>query len=116
MNSKESIKIIVTAAKQYDEKLNDKHFLIVYQDKHTIKTVQVGFRDMNFLHLTRVRTKISAQQFYSRCLNGRLSEKDCMIGTFINSGICIKSDYFIGDTKSMIPAEMKFFIENTMRI
>lgn len=127
-DKKAALKIIVKAAKEYDEKLNDKHFLIVYQEDQSIKTVCVGFRDMNFLHLTGVRTRLSAQQFYSACLVSKLSEKDfevdhkgkvqqklmvlpylaellyhnCMIGTFINSGILIRADYFVGNTKAVL--------------
>ncbi|MBQ8804801.1 MAG: hypothetical protein IJZ53_14355 [Tyzzerella sp.] len=69
-----------------------------------------------------------AKQFYSACLEGKLSESDfeidnkgkvqqklivlpvlsellynnCMIGNFINSGICIKADYFVGNTKAVL--------------
>ena len=55
-DKKSAIKIIVHAAKEYEEKLNNKHFLIVYQKKSLTKTVEIGFRDMNFLHLTGVKT------------------------------------------------------------
>lgn len=66
--------------------------------------------------------------FFSACVENRLSIKDismdatgktqqklavlpylaellyhnCMIGNFINSGVAIKADYFIGDTKATI--------------
>lgn len=43
-NKKAALKIIVKAAKEYDEKLNDKHFLIVYQKAKSVGTVCVGFR------------------------------------------------------------------------
>lgn len=61
--TKADLKIMIEAAKQYKEKLNDKHFLIVYREWKDIKTVDVGFRDMNFLHMTGVKTRLSAQQF-----------------------------------------------------
>lgn len=127
-NKEVALKTIVKAAKEYEEKLKDKHFLIVYQEGKDTKTVCVGFRDMNFLHMTGVRSGLSAQQFYSACLVGKLSEKDfeidnkgkvhqklmvlpylsellyhnCMIGNLIDSGICIKADYFVGDTKAAL--------------
>lgn len=127
-DKKVALKIIINVAKEFDKKLNDKHFLIVYQESGKVKTVCVGFRDMNFLHLTGVKTKLSAQQFYSACLEGKLSENDfeidnkgkvqqkltvlpyltellynnCMIGDFINSGICIRADYFVGNTKAIL--------------
>lgn len=133
ISDKEAIQIIVNAAKQYDDKLKDKHFLIVYQTKKGIKSACVGFRDMNFLHLTGVNTKLSAQLFYSAAISGKLSKKDfnlntngkaqqklavlpylhelfdhnCMIGNFINSGIYIRADYFVGDTKAILSVGFK---------
>lgn len=123
-----AITVILKAAKEYDEKLNDKHFLVVYRKRNEICTCCVGFRNMNFLHLTGVKTRLPAQQFYSACLSGKLSVKDievdtkgkvqqklavlpylsellyhnCMIGDFINSGIVIKADYFVGDTRAVL--------------
>ena len=120
-DAKQALQIIIKAAKEYDEKLNDKHFLIVYRNKNDICTCCVGFRDMNYLHLTGVKKKLPAQQFYSACLSGKLSVKDieidtkgkaqqklavlpylpellyhnCMIGDFINSGI-------VRDTKAIL--------------
>lgn len=127
-DKKAALKIIREAAKKYEEKLNDKHFLIVYQEGSDTKTVSVGFRNMNFLHMTGVKTKLSAQQFYEACLDSKLSENDfeidnkgkvqqklmalpyladllyhhCMIGNFINSGIYIRADYFVGDTRTVL--------------
>ena len=127
-DKKAALKIMISAAKDYEEKLNDRHFLIVYQKEKDTKTVIVGFRDMNFLHMTGVKSKLSAQQFYSAFLESKLSERDfeidnrgkvqqklmvlpyladllyhhCMIGDFINSGICIRADYFVGDTRAVL--------------
>lgn len=127
-NKKSALQIIVNAAKEYDVKLNNKHFMIVYQGERKTKTVCVGFRDMNFLHMTGVKARLSAQQFYLACLDGKLSENDfemddkgkvqqklmvlpylsellynnCMIGNFINSGIYIRADYFVGNTKAVL--------------
>lgn len=44
LSNKEALKIIVEAAKNYDIKLRDKHFLIVYQERNIMKTACVGFR------------------------------------------------------------------------
>ena len=75
-DKKAALKIIRETARQYEEKLNDKHFLIVYQEGSDTKTVSVGFRNMNFLHMTGVKTRLSAQQFYEACLESKLSEND----------------------------------------
>ena len=40
-DKKSAIKIIVHAAKEYEEKLNNKHFLIVYQKKSLTKTEDI---------------------------------------------------------------------------
>lgn len=124
----EALNIIIAAAKEYDKKLNNKHFMIVYKAGKEVKMVEVGFREMNFLHLTGITTKLSAPMFYSACIAGKLSVKDisldakgkaqqklmvlpylsnllynnCMIGNFINSGIYIKADYFVGNTKAVL--------------
>ena len=92
---------------------------MVYRGKKGVEMHCVGFRAINFLHLTGVKTDMSALQFYTACMNERLSIKDiwvdrkgkvqqklqvlpylsallyhnCMIGDFINSGIFIKADY-----------------------
>lgn len=125
---KEALPIIINAAKEYDSKLCDRHFLIIYKKDNQIESCEVGFRDYNFLHLTGIKTSLSAQQFYNACINGKLSVNDisissdgktqqklavlpylsellynrCMIGDFINSGISIRADYFVGDTKAII--------------
>jgi uncharacterized membrane protein len=75
-DKKSALQIIVNAAREYDVKLNNKHFLIVYKQNGRTETACVGFRDMNFLHLTGVSSKLSAQQFYSACVDRKLSEND----------------------------------------
>ena len=65
--------MILKAAK---EKLKNGHFLVVYRNKNNICICCAGFRDMNFIHLTGVKTGLSAQQFYSASLSGKLSVRD----------------------------------------
>lgn len=127
-DEKQALSIILQTAREYDDLLNDKHFLIVYQKAGQILTSCVGFRAFNFLHLTGIKTGMSASQFYSACLSGVLSIRDieldkkgkaqqkiavlpylskllyssCMIGDFINSGIVIRADYFVGDTRAVL--------------
>lgn len=127
-DEKSALPVILQAAKDYDKKLKDRHFLIAYRKKAGLGICHVGFRDMHFLHLTGIKTKMSASMFFSACLENRLSLRDiyidskgkaqqklavlpylaellyhnCMIGDFINSGIAIKADYFIGGTKATI--------------
>lgn len=59
-DKKAALKVVTTAAQKYEEYLRDKHFLIIYQQGKSKKSVTIGFRDMNFLHLTGIKTKLSA--------------------------------------------------------
>lgn len=127
-NKEDALKIIIDTVTKYEGKLRDKHFLIVYSQDNKIKSVQVGFRDSNYLHMTGVKSRLSAPVFYDSCLKKKLSERDfeidrngkvqqklmvlpylpdllynnCMIGNFVNSGIFIKADYFVGNTKAVL--------------
>ena len=127
-DKKLALKIIIEAAKEYKNKLLNQHFMIIYKERGNYKYTYVGFRDLNFLHLTGVTTGLSAQQFFAACIDRKLSERDfevdgqgkvrqkltvlpylsellynsCMIGDFIHSGIYIKADYFVGDGKKSI--------------
>ncbi len=134
MTHDKAIEIIIRAARNYRAYLQDKNFLIVYQEKQKVKTAQVEFRDNHFLHLTGVKTKLSAQRFYEKCLSGKLSPTEieldksgktrqklmvlpflhellynnCMIGAFINSGIYIRADYFVGNTKAVLSVGFRY--------
>lgn len=131
---KTAIKIVTEAAKEYEERLNDRHFMVVYQEGTETKTVQFGFRDMNFLHLTGIETTLKAKQFYRACLDHKLAERDiidftkgktqqklavlphladvlynnCMIGYSINNGIYLQADYFVGNTKAVLSVGFRF--------
>ena len=128
VDKKKAIKTIVEAASNYEKYLNDRSFLIVYKTESGSQYVEVVFRSWHFLHLTGLKTKKTAVQFYEACIENKLSEKDvvfddsgkvgqkikvlpylhdllyhnCMIGDFINSGIMIQADYFVGDTKLIL--------------
>lgn len=40
----------------YDHYLKSQHFLIVYLKNNEQQYVEIGFRDLNYLHLTGVKT------------------------------------------------------------
>lgn len=129
-----AIDIIVKAAEHYRENLQDKVFLLIYQEKAIMKTVQVEFRKNHFLHLTGVQTSLPAKRFFEKCVSHKLSPRDieldkkgkaqqklmvlpflhelfyhnCLIGDFIDSGICIKADYFIGNTKAILSVGFRY--------
>ncbi len=127
-NKQKIVNDIAWAANRYEESLNNCHFMIIFQKNSSHHVVEIGFRDMHFKHLTGVVSSISAQRFYQQCLAGKLSLKDfevskdgkteqklsvlpylhellyhnCMIGDFLNSGIRIRADYFVGDTRKVL--------------
>ena len=133
-DKKKAIDVIVNAAENYKKYLQDKVFLVIYIENTVVKTVQVEFRDNHFLHLTGVCTKLSAKRFYEKCINRKLSVEDfeldkrgktqqklmvlpflhellyhnCMIGNFINSGIYIRADYFVGNTKAILSVGFRY--------
>ncbi len=93
MNKKKAISIIVGAAKQYHEKLEDQKVLFAYEMPSNIRSqleaggeiihlcfYEVAFHRSNFLHLTGVIINNhfvkSSIHFYQKCLEGRLSEND----------------------------------------
>ncbi|MBD5525963.1 MAG: hypothetical protein HDR04_16395 [Lachnospiraceae bacterium] len=127
-SKEQALKIMTSVSEDFDKKIKDKHFLIVYQENVNIRTVQVGFRDFNYLHMTGVKSALSAPRFYEKCINKKLKTTEfeldlkgnanrklivlpylpdllynnCMVGDFINSGIFIKADYFVGNTKAVL--------------
>ena len=142
MDKKKVISIITRAAKLYHANLEDQKVLFVYGTPSDIKSqlekgtekivgidlYEVVFYRSNFLHLTGLklnRRKItSAINFYSKCLDGRLSEDDfimakdgssvqklevlenmmnikktaSMIGNFTDFGLKLYSDKIAGNT------------------
>ncbi|MBD5513638.1 MAG: hypothetical protein HDR06_03030 [Lachnospiraceae bacterium] len=127
-SKEQALKIMTSVSEDFEKKIKDKHFLIVYQENVNIRTVQVGFRDFNYLHMTGVKSALSAPRFYEKCINKKLKTTEfeldlkgnanrklivlpylpdllynnCMVGDFINSGIFIKADYFVGNTKAVL--------------
>ena len=127
-DKKRVIQIVTESAKNYDKFLNNKQFLIIYQTKTGTDYAEVCFREMNYKHLTGIKSSLTAIQFYEACKDSRLAEDEididnegkvrqklsvlpylhallyhnCMIGDFINSGVMIQADYFVGDTKLVL--------------
>ncbi|MCR4787072.1 MAG: hypothetical protein K5888_00655 [Lachnospiraceae bacterium] len=128
IDKKKTIHIILEAANNYEKYLNNRTFLIVYKSGGDIRYNEIVFRNWHFLHLTGLKTNLTAKQFYKACIEHNLSTDDisfdrqgkaeqklqvlpflhslpyhnCMIGDFINSGVLIQADYFIGDTKFVL--------------
>lgn len=89
MEKIDAVDIIHRAAKQYDELLNKKSFLIVYGAPNAPQSVEVMFPEKNFLHLTGIslngnhllrdvedKTSNLNLVFYHKAKNFRLSPDD----------------------------------------
>lgn len=84
----EAIKIIVSCAEKYKSELEGRTLLFVCCNKHRkVFCYEFTFNDSNFRHLTGVKRlarenkfadeeEISAKDFYSRCINHKLSPSD----------------------------------------
>ncbi len=88
----EAIKIVVSCAQNYHNELENKSLLFVCIDKHyKVSVYEFFFNGWNYLHLTGLKAKqskamvqassdevekMSASDFYNRCLNHKLSSQD----------------------------------------
>ena len=85
----DAIRIVTSCAEQYDINLTNKNLLILCMDKHKkVSYIEVSFEASNFLHLTGLKLsmkseneKMSALDFYERCLSHRLSPNDFEFAT-----------------------------------
>ena len=78
-----AISIIIEAAHNYDFYLKNRTFMIVFKSGENIQNVEVTFRSWHFLHLTGLKSKLTAQKFYKACIDKRLSIRDV---SFDNAG------------------------------
>lgn len=78
MNKIEAIRIIVDCAKIYSKNLENKNLLFISFIDEKFNYFEAKFIPGNYKHLTGVVTnkKISADFFYKKCLNDRLSLAD----------------------------------------
>ena len=76
-----AINIIIEAVHNYDFYLKNKTFMIVFKKGEEINNVEVTFRSWHFLHLTGLKSKLTAQKFYEACIDNRLS----MIAVFAHT-------------------------------
>lgn len=123
----EAIRILNSAAKEYQSKMSGRFFVIIYYDKVREKILykKIKFTKGNFKHLTGVKymDNVQSGDFLKLCLNGKLSPEKIIfrndgftelklsvlpylsslfynpfwIGDSINNDITINADYFTGD-------------------
>lgn len=85
MKKADALKIIIKSAELYRENLENRNFLFIsLVNKVNLNFIEVKFHKSNFKHLTGVvipNEKISATQFYKKCLNHKLSLYDFELRT-----------------------------------
>ena len=75
-DKKSDLNIIKQAALLYDKNLLNKNILFIYLKNNKIEYYEVTFLREHFKHLTGVKTKLNAYEFYYRAKNNRLRIKD----------------------------------------
>lgn len=101
----EAIRIITTAAQEYEALMRDKQFLIAYQDGSNVRYSLVGFQAHNFKHFTGVITSLGAKAFYNRALDNKLSPNDFDFDRIGNSQRKL----------AILPYLSKMFFSNSLR-
>lgn len=76
MDKQEAVKIITSAAKQYQQSFVRRNYLYIYDTKKSLEYIETVFNKSNFLHLTGVNTSLAPSQFFDRCINRKLSLND----------------------------------------
>lgn len=80
MKKNEAIRIVHEAARKYKQYLVGKKTLVLFfKDKNQIDSLEVSFMATNFLHLTGLKLidkNLTAAEFYERCVESKLSERD----------------------------------------
>ncbi len=97
---KEILRIVITAAKDYDEKLKGNNYIFIYLDKYTkeICFFETLFLARHFQHLTGLdyidskgNIRRNSVDFYNKCISNQIAEKE----------ICLRKD---GTTKLKMEA------------
>lgn len=111
--------IIVECAKQYKENLADRTLLFVCTDREKrIKLLEVSFDASNYLHLTgcKLSKQITAQDFFQRCLEHRLSVED-FVACLKGYGYMIRhKDLFYNLYHSSAKQEVKWYLERSSTV
>lgn len=75
MKKEKAIRIITSCAKEYHKNLEGRNLLFIYGTFKEPEYFEAAFSPENFCHLTGVERTAgySAEQFYQRCLHGKLN-------------------------------------------
>lgn len=121
-----TLKNLYESAQHYKNNCEGKHLLFISYSKKNNKHnfIEVAFNKSNFLHLTGLKTSLTAKHFYNRCINNKISINDftvskkgisrlkldilptllsfkgkhfTMIGDYNGNGIALKADKITGN-------------------
>ena len=76
------LKIILEESVRYKSIFVDYEYLVVSKHFKNRKYYIISASEDNFLHLTGVKTLLSAKYFFDKCLNGTLEENDFSFGYY----------------------------------
>ena len=76
---KEIIKILHQSAKKYQENLLNKKIIFIYKNKDNLDFIEALFKDSNFMHLTGIKYKKGANQFFIDCIQSKINSNDIEI-------------------------------------
>lgn len=85
MTNKEIIETIVKSAKDYKNRLEGQTILFIYNDKSEkkkfkqVKFIETIYFITNFLHLTGIKTKDTAADFYRKAISQKLTANDLQL-------------------------------------
>lgn len=111
----EMLRIVVECAEKFEHELLNREFLVLFDNRKEILSFEFRFNRNNFLHLTGLKllNNITANDFYDRCRNHRLSINDFdaaadgttqlkleILPQIINKNLSAK---MIGDYNSSLP-------------
>ena len=71
-NKNDDLNIIKQASKIYAENLLNKNILFIYLKNNKVEYYEVTFLEEHFKHLTGVKSKLNAYQFFYKAKNNRL--------------------------------------------
>lgn len=142
---KEAIRILSSCALSYETELANKNLLFVFVKKSGKTGVfETTFLNSNFLHLTGVISSVEPINFYNKCLNSKLTDKDIyfkkdgttwrklrilprfvsknlsanMLGRFSETGMRLYTERVVGQVNGTMgfvyDSNRKIFIPNTL--
>jgi hypothetical protein len=72
MGKESYLEKIIECAEKYQSQLLNKAILFIYQNVDGVNSIEVRFKNVNFKHLTGVKSRLDSDIFFNKCINHRL--------------------------------------------